>query len=182
MSLKTTLQRLVHILDEAEIPYMLSGSVVSSYYGINRSTQDMDLVIAPNEPSLHRFCADASNASFYVSHRNAMDALRSRAQFNVIDMSTAWKADLIIRKDRPFSISEFKRRIRREILGMPLWIASIEDSILSKLEWAKDSGSTRQLDDVAGMFRVGTETQDGDYLKKWAAELGVADSLSQFLA
>ena len=33
----------------------------------------------------------------------AIEALRRRGQFNVIDMASAWKADLIVRKARPFS-------------------------------------------------------------------------------
>jgi len=181
MSLVKTLQRLVATLDLAGIPYMLSGSVVSSYYGINRSTQDMDLVIDPEEPQLRQFITMVLKSSFYASEKNAVDALYRQTQFNVIDMETAWKADLILRKQRPFSEVEFSRRTQEEILGMSLWITSVEDSILSKLEWASKTRSERQLGDVEGIFRLRGGTLDLPYLKKWAVELGVIDMLSNFL-
>jgi hypothetical protein len=36
----------------------------------------------------------------------------------------------------------------------PLYVASAEDVILSKLEWAKMAGYERQLTDVAGIVRI----------------------------
>jgi hypothetical protein len=47
---------------------------------------------------------------YYVDADTAREALQRRSQFNVIDMGTAWKADLIIRKARAFSVEEFARR------------------------------------------------------------------------
>ena len=84
MSLVKTLQRLVSTLDLAGIPYMLSGSVASSYYGINRSTQDMDLVIDPEETRLRQFITMILKSAFYASERNAVDAFHRRTQFNSI--------------------------------------------------------------------------------------------------
>lgn len=34
-------QRLVAVLDQVGVPYMLSGSLASAFYGIPRSTQDI---------------------------------------------------------------------------------------------------------------------------------------------
>ena len=36
--------------------------------------------------------------------------------------------------------------------GLPLVIATAEDTAISKLEWAKRGGSTRQVEDVAGIL------------------------------
>ena len=181
MNLGTTLGRLVALFDRAGLAYMLSGSVASSFYGITRSTRDMDLVIDPDESQLIKFVNLLQEASFYVSERNAMDALRRRSQFNVIDMETAWKADLVIRKNRAFSLMEFSRRSQQEVFGISLWMCSIEDTILAKLEWAKDTESERQLGDVEGMLKVQGETVDKNYLKHWAKELGVGQLLARFV-
>ena len=50
-----------------------------------------------------------------------------------------------------------------------------EDAILSKLEWARQSGdSERQLRDAAGVLEL-NPTLDRQYIAKWANELGVTD-------
>lgn len=58
------------------------------------------------------------------------------------------------------------------------WAASREDLILSKLVWAKDSGSELQLRDVKNL-RAG-ET-DRNYLEEWAGRLTVSGLLKECL-
>jgi len=41
-----------------------------------------------------------------------------------------------------------------ELLGFQLFVASAEDVILAKLEWARMSDSERQIRDVAGILRT----------------------------
>jgi hypothetical protein len=62
----------------------------------------------------------------------------------VIDLSSGWKADLIFRKGRTFSRTEFDRRRAVEHAGMQLWMASPEDVVVAKLEWAHTTGSDRR--------------------------------------
>src|SRR4051794_36573471 len=100
------LNRLTAKLAAAGIPSMVVGSFASSFHGVPRSSQDLDLVIDPEPASLRRFIADLPPADYYADADAALDALQHRGQFNVIDMATAWKADLIVRKARPFSVEE----------------------------------------------------------------------------
>ena len=74
--------------------------------------------------------------------------------FNVVDVESGWKADLIVRKTRPFSEEEFRRRQPIDFFGVELDVASLEDVVLSKLEWAKLGGSARQLEDVRALLRL----------------------------
>ena len=78
----------------------------------------------------------------------------------MIDLNTGWKIDFIIRKSRPFSLEEFERRREADVLGTRLYVASAEDVIWSKLEWAKMSGSERQINDVAGILRTQADELD----------------------
>lgn len=48
-----------------------------------------------------------------------------------------------------------------------------EDLILSKLEWAKESHSLLQLDDVRNLLRS-VKDLDGTYLNQWVDRLGLA--------
>lgn len=87
---------------------MVAGSLASTHHGEPRTTQDIDLVIDPTEGSLSAFLAGLDQNRFYIG--DAQGALARRDQFNIIDVASGWKVDLIIRKDRPFSHSEFARR------------------------------------------------------------------------
>ena len=101
--------------------------------------------------------------------------------FNIIDTQAGWKADIIIRKNRAYSKQEFARRTNENVMGINLWILSPEDSILSKLEWSKGRESQIQFNDVLGVLNVQWDRLDFDYLKKWAKELEVEDSLEHLL-
>src|SRR5262249_11244741 len=95
------LLQLAQLLDAAGIPFMIVGSHSSSVHSHPRSTNDVDLVIDPTAEQLDRFLS-ALGDSYYVSQEAAREALSRRSMFNIIDLDTGWKADLIIRKDRPF--------------------------------------------------------------------------------
>jgi hypothetical protein len=99
----------------------------------------------------------------------------------MIDIHNSWKADIIIRKNRPFSREEFQRRQKANIMGIDVWVVSPEDVILSKLEWAKNSKSSQQLQDALGVVAVQYDHLDRDYLHKWAKELQVESSLEELL-
>jgi hypothetical protein len=161
-------------LEAAGIPYMVVGSVAGSFHGEPRTTIDIDIVIDPTRESLARFVESLPTADFYVAADAAIEALARRTSFNVIEHATGWKVDLLIRKDRPFSRAEFERRVRAPLLGRPTPIATAEDVVIAKLEWAKAGESERQLRDVAGIFAASGETLDMEYLAGWIAELDLS--------
>jgi hypothetical protein len=174
--------RLVRRLEALGIPYMVAGSVASSHHGLPRATNDADVVIDPTSEALDALVAALLADGYYVDARVAREALRARRLFNVVDPETAFKVDLIIRKERPFSHEEFARRERSDLGGLPVSIATPEDTILSKLEWArKAGGSERQLADALGVLRVCDDRIDRAYVGKWAAALGVEDLWAQLL-
>ena len=168
-------------LDRAGIPYMVSGSIASTFYGEHRATADMDVVIAPQEDRLADYVASIG-PECYVSELAARDALRRRSMFNVVHYESGLKADLIVCKDRPFSRTEFARRRCVEFQGINLYVASPEDVILSKLEWCKSGESERQFRDALGVFIVQRSHIDLDYLLHWGRELNVYDLLQMVQA
>ena len=174
------LSKLARRLEEARVPYMVTGSTASVVYGEPRATRDVDLVIDPSPAELETFLSTLQ-ADTYVSREAAREALVERGMFNIVDLDSGWKADLIFRKERPFSREEFSRRVRADVLGLSLWVLSPEDSLLSKLEWAKAGASDLQLRDAASIVKLLGETLDGSYLARWAAELGLSDLLAQLL-
>lgn len=166
------LRKITAALDINGIPYMLTGSLASSLYGMPRSTNDIDIVIAPTREQLISVMQFFKRMNLYVEE-HALSALMNRGQFNVIDFPRGWKVDLIIRKERDFSHVEFDRRATHEVDGMRLTIAAPEDVILAKMEWAKIGESERQLEDAAGVLRIQRQKLDLAYIERWVKALGL---------
>ena len=174
------LKKLIKLLGDCSIPYMISGSFGSSYHGRPRATKDIDIVIAPTEKQLLEFVGSLGE-NYYVNLETVRNAFADNSMFNIIDSLSGWKADFILRKARSFSRQEFERKCIAEIGGIDIWVTSPEDIILSKLEWSKDSQSERQFGDALGVAVVQWDRLDVDYLRKWAKELQVKDYLEQLL-
>jgi len=146
MSVADVFERITGALDEAVIPYMLTGSFASAYYGVPRATQDIDIVVAPTTDQLRTFVDLLMGDECYVDLHAALEAHQRQSLFNVVDIVTGWKIDIIIRKSRVFSEEAFRRRARFTLQGIPLFVATAEDVVISKLEWAKLAQSARQIE------------------------------------
>lgn len=160
-------------LAEADIPYMVTGSFASSYHGRPRSTQDIDIIIAPTEAGLRTLLNAFPEPRYYLSEEAAFEAVSRKSQFNLVEGASGWKVDFIVQKGRPFSQEEFSRRKFVDINGIRLCLASPEDVILSKLEWACETQSERQIEDAAGIVKRRWSSLDRSYLETWIAKLGV---------
>jgi hypothetical protein len=173
MSTAEVFQRITTALDRAGIAYMLTGSFASAYYGAPRTTQDIDFVLAATPAQLQTFVQLLPSDEYYADLDAALEAHRRQSLFNVVDLATGWKIDLIIRKSRAFSEEEFSRRQRVNLQEIALFVASAEDVVVSKLEWGKLAHSQRHIEDVAGILRMRWDSLDRAYLEQWIGELGL---------
>lgn len=74
-------------------------------------------------------------------------------------------------------MNAFARRQKVDYAGdFDVWIVNKEDLILSKLNWAKNTKSEKQMLDVASIIRNGF---DKDYVENWAEELGLENLLQK---
>lgn len=163
----------VRKLDAVAIVHMIAGSFASSQHGVPRTTNDIDIVIDPSLDQLERFVALLPPDAYYADLDVARDALRRRSMFNVIHLASGWKVDFIVCKPRPFSRGELARREHALIAGVEVFVATPEDTILAKLEWAKLGESERQLRDVRGILDAQADRLDVAYVERWVDELDV---------
>lgn len=171
--------RIVGELNRAGIPHMVTGSFAGSAHGQLRATLGVDFVIEADADRLRSFVRALPVAEYYVDEDAALEALRTETQFNVIDLASGWKVDLIIRKSRPFSVEEFSRRQSANLEGVRLDVASVEDVIISKLEWARLGASARQLEDVVALLRLRGKNVDDAYIARWTNVLGLTDEWTE---
>lgn len=173
------LQDVFSALDDCRVCSMVVGSFASTYHGIPRSTQDLDVVVELDAAQLDELLVRWREKRYYVGEEAAREALHRRTQFNLIDPLSGWEVDFIVRKEHDFSKAEFARRELAELQGQPVRLATAEDTIIAKLLWARDSRSERQLRDIAGILDVSGETLDHAYLQGWVEKLNLGALLEQ---
>ena len=162
-------------LDLAGVPYMVSGSLALGYYAQPRMTRDIDVVVELDPAGVQKLVA-AFTADFYCDEDAVRRAVATRRLVNLVHLESAYKIDLIVRKDSEYRQVEFQRRRRLSLGGVYVWLAAPEDLLLSKLVWARESGSELQLRDAATLV-ASVQDLDWPYIARWAATLGVAREL-----
>src|ERR1043166_2539279 len=168
-------------LNATGVTYYLTGSMASNYWGVPRTTHDLDFVIQLPKSSIpnvvHAFSDD-----FYIEESAVRAAYEKPYQFNAVDTRSALKVDFWLAQSDPFDQEMLLRRHHITLFGEPAWISTAEDVILHKLAWNQISPSDRQLGDAAGVVAVQAGNLDKGYLSKWAAALGVANDLNRLLS
>ena len=177
---RALLVRLAAALNASGMPWMITGSTASAFYGEPRATQDIDIVIDPRPGELEAFL-EMLRDGFYVSEDEAATALRDRSMFNAIDLDSGWKAGLIVCPDRPFEKAELARRRPARLFDVDVFVISPEGSIVSKLRWASLSGSERQLRNAASVLAGCEGELDLEYVRREAEAAGVSALLNQIL-
>ena len=173
MTAETLLSLVLRLLRECGVESMLTGSLAAAQYATPRSTHDIDLVIDGPAPAMDCAIAKLLDAGLYLDADVAQQAVRERSQFNVIDPGSGWKVDLLLRKMRPFSIREFERRRKASLLGEEVFVPTIEDLIVAKLEWSRLGESERQIRDVSNLIRAAGDALDVAYVDSWLDSLGI---------
>lgn len=154
-------------LEDAEIPYMLSGSVALGFYTIARTTRDIDIVVELYKVDVEKFVA--CFADFFVDELGIAEEVKRRGMFNIIDKKSAFKIDFIVRQETEYGKLEFTRRQRHSMGGVDIWVVSLEDLIIAKLRWIQDFQSDRQLSDIKSLLL--NPGIDWEYLNKWIQKL-----------
>ncbi len=162
MSLTAFLRRVIQILDDAGVPYMVTGSLASAFYAVPRATQDLDIVVETEESGIRQVVQALLDAGYYVDRDAALEARRMHGQFNAIDPHSGWKVDLIVRRNRQYSSVEFERRIHATVMGVEVAMASLEDVLIAKLEWSMLGDSALQRRDVIQLLERTGDSGYGD--------------------
>jgi len=168
-------------LNRSGFAYMLTGSMASNYWGIPRTTHDLDFVLVIQPGDVERLSA-AFSQGFFLRPESIRKAFQPPHQFNAIDELSALKVDFWLLRDNAFEQNAFARRLQVALFGVPAWIATAEDVILHKLHWHRLTPSDRQLADAAGVYAVQSGSLDLAYLRHWADFLGVRGELDALVA
>jgi hypothetical protein len=166
----------VGVLERLALPYLITGSLATVFYGEPRFTNDIDILVDLPAARITELCDAFPSPEFYVSPEAAQRAVAQSSQFNVIHPASGLKLDLIIPADTPFNRSRLARA--RTVHPAPDYVASFaspEDVILIKLDFYRQGGSDKHLRDIAGVLKVSGDQLDRRYLDSWAQRLGLEE-------
>ncbi len=163
------LKSVTQSLNNAEIAYMITGSIAMNYYAFPRMTRDIDIVLEIQRKDIATIVS-LFNKNFYVDQDSIEQAVNNHGIFNIIHNEYIIKIDFIVKKPDEFRQIEFQRRRQIVIDKLSMWIVSPEDLILSKLWWAKDSLSEMQMSDIKNLFDS-SDYIDKMYIEKWVEEM-----------
>lgn len=174
MQVRDLVLRVAEVCERLRLPYYITGSVASSYYGEGRATLDLDVVVELPSWKVREFCAGFPEDEWYADAEAALASVQSGHMFNIVHGASGLKIDVMGVKDTPFDESRLDRARPVNIYGdRPVMFGSPEDIILKKLEFFREGGSDKHMRDIAGMFKVSGASIDRGYIDMWAERIGV---------
>ncbi len=168
--------------EEEQVDYMMTGAFAVSYYGIARSTKDVDFVLslAPSDGVTRVIRRLESKVSF--DSQVQFDTLTwGRRHIGAPKGETGLKVELFELFGDPFVQEQFSRRKRMNSgqLGRQTWLPTAEDLLVQKVRW----GRSKDLDDARDVLAVqGPETLDMAYIENWCRAHGTLERLQKILA
>lgn len=163
-------------LEGSGIDYMLVGSMAGNFWGVPRSTHDIDFVIEYDETHIDTII-EAFEDQFFIQPISVESGLRPPHQFNALDNRSALKVDFFRVAGDEYEFERFRRRKRVSLFNQPAWIAAAEDMLLHEPCWHKMSPTDRQLTDARGILLVSGDVLDHAYMEHWAKQIGVIELL-----
>jgi hypothetical protein len=179
MEPENLLVKVVQILEDLDIPYLITGGIAVAVWGRPRATFDIDIIVEISEgkiSSLVKALKKFSKAG-YIDEEMAREALREKGEFNFIDPETGLKVDFWVQREDAFSKSEFTRKISRKIGDKEIYFISPEDLILKKLKWYKLSETSKHLEDIESILKI--SSVDLNYIERWAKKQSTVKILEQ---
>ena len=145
------IRRLVKNFDAARIDYMFTGALAASYYGMPRTTMDVDIVVKVAREDLQTLAALLKKAEIQVDERGIDEAFESGFRMITLkDKRTPFTVDIM------FSDGKLEKK-SGTILGLPTFYQTPEGLILSKLRMIKATvpreRALKDEDDVKAILR-----------------------------
>jgi len=168
----------IDFLNEGNLPYMLVGSLATNFYCVPRSTEDGDVVIGSNLTQVARD----------ITHTEKQIRFDPQLSFESV---TATKKVVLRIEGHNFEVelfelssdahdqARFARRIQVETFDRKVWIASLEDMIVTKLRWARDAGREKDISDARNLIGVHFESVDWPYVESWCERHGTREFLER---
>jgi len=159
--------KIIDLLEDLKIPYMLTGAIAVNFYGRLRLTHDLDIVVQIRKEEAARLVRGLG-AKFLLDEMAILQALEEQGMVNALHLETGFKIDFWMLREEEYSQVCFQRKVRKRIFKKRAWLISPEDLVITKLIWFKKSEIQKHLEDAKGIWEIQKGRLDLGYLQKWA--------------
>lgn len=162
--------------NQAGIRYMIGGSVAGIFYGKPRFTQDVDCIAFLNDADIRRLPEVFPRSDYYLPPAEVIAAevaRERRGHFNIIHMSTTFKADVYLTGRDELNAWGFRHRNPVQFEGETVVLAPVEYVIVRKLEYFREGGSQKHLKDIQGILEISGDRLERSALDHWIVRHGV---------
>ena len=180
MRQREVLKQVLTALRRVGAEYALTGSYASTYWGVPRSTHDIDILARMDADQLVALAA-LLGEDYYADAEAMVQALSDTRHCNIIHLDSGVKVDVWLAQESGYDETRLTRRVAPEPAHAEVFVLSAEDVILSKLLWMQQGAGERHRHDILGILRTQDSALDLDYLRSMGADLGVAEALVALL-
>lgn len=169
MPIFNLLEKITAIFKKLNIQYMISGSMAMNFYSVSRATRDIDVIVHMQEKDINNLISNLNN--FYFNKDTIIKETRNEGMFNIIDLETGFKIDIILLKNTEYFKEAFSNKTTKKELGFETYVISLEDLIIAKILWIQQLYNDRQMEDIKMLLN--NNEKDIDYIKKWTNKLKI---------
>jgi hypothetical protein len=165
--------RLGRIFERLGVPYAIGGAVAVSFWGVPRTTQDADCLVAIPAVAYQRladalntqgFVIDGSPAAQPVTVEALLQQVRDDQYMTLVCRATSVELFVPI---VPLQHSILKRAVGRSFHGQTIRVTTPEDLILLKMAFHRH----KDLQDIKGILHIQKGRLDLSYLRHWSCRM-----------
>ena len=172
-SFKETLKKVLNFFDTHHIDYVLFGAWAVNYWGQPRATEDFDFLVLLSEEDFQTLKEKVRQYPYFQmdeewqKYNPMITHCHMRLRCNHVIVDIALPRDI-------HDEEVLKRRVKKSISDLTLYLPTPEDLITQKLK----AGRGKDFDDALSIFIKQQKNIDFDYLRSWAKKLGTYEELN----
>jgi hypothetical protein len=172
MTSEEVIVAVIDALWAVDVPFMVVGSMATNFYGIPRSTRDADFVIQIPPP----FAAltERLGANLRMAAQGSFEGVTGTVRHRIEAKGTQFTVELFELSDDAHDVARFARRRRVRLFGRDVFVATAEDTVVTKLRWAMQPGREKDVDDVRSVIAIQGDSMDWAYVQQWCDQHGTS--------
>jgi hypothetical protein len=170
-SLNEILKSVCSFLNEEKVKYVIVEGLAVLFYGIPRTTMDIDILIEMDMPKVKRFVEFLKGNDFFADEDDVKMAFEEKSHATIEDKTSLIRLDIkgIYGENDWITL---KRRRKVSLANFVFFIASPEDIIANKLLF----GSEQDIKDAEGIYARQFGNLDMKYLAERCRKLDVYEA------
>lgn len=151
-------------LEKQGVVYAITGAVAAAFWGVVRPTKDIDLLLLAERVRMPAVFERLNEIGCSIGLESALESIRK--DFTVRTVCRSVPVEIFV-PVLPWHHSALKRRVRKDVEGVPMWVMAAEDIVIFKTIFWRP----KDVADIAGILSIQGEKIDSLYIRSWLDEM-----------